>query len=82
MIDVITMSSRGQIVIPSNIRNEMGLAKKDKFIIMNDRDDIIIRKLKPKSNTEAKKLLDQFAKKFERAGITADEVKDEIRRNR
>lgn len=83
MIDVITMSSKGQVVIPSGIREEMGLSKQDKFIITHEDDSIIMKKLKPGNvNKKAMRLLDDFAKKFEAAGLTADNVEMEIKRNR
>lgn len=83
MIEVVTMSSRGQLVIPKSIRNEMGLRERDKFIIVRDNENVILRKIK-KGQPDKKllSLLDEFARKFEEARISPEELKDEIRKAR
>lgn len=83
MIEVVTMSSRGQLVIPKSIRNEMGLQERDKFIIVRDNENVILRKIK-KGQPDKKllSLLDQLARKFEEARVSPEDVKDEIRKAR
>jgi AbrB family looped-hinge helix DNA binding protein len=83
MIEVVTMSSRGQLVIPKSIRKEMGLQERDKFIIVRDSENVILRKIK-KGQPDKKllSLLDELARKFEEAQISPEDVKEEIRRAR
>ena len=83
MIEVVTMSSRGQLVIPKNIRKEMGLQERDKFIIVRDSENVILRKIK-KGQPDKKmlNLLDEFARKFEEARISPEDVKEEIKKVR
>jgi AbrB family looped-hinge helix DNA binding protein len=83
MIEVVTMSSRGQLVIPKSIRNEMGLQERDKFIIVRDNENVILRKIK-KGQPDKKllSLLDELARKFEEAQISPEDVKEEIRKAR
>jgi AbrB family looped-hinge helix DNA binding protein len=83
MIEVVTISSKGQLVIPKNIREEMGFQEHDKFIIVRDKENVILRKIK-KGQPDKKllSLLDELAKKFEEARITPEQVKEEIRRTR
>ena len=83
MIEVVTMSSRGQLVIPKRIRREMGLQERDKFIIVRDSENLILRKIK-KGQPDRKllSLLDEFARKFEEARISPEDVKEEIRKAR
>jgi AbrB family looped-hinge helix DNA binding protein len=83
MIEVVTMSSRGQLVIPKRIRKEMGLQERDKFIIVRDSENVILRKIK-KGQPDRKllSLLDEFARKFEEARISPEDVKEEIRKAR
>ena len=81
MIDVITMSSKGQFVIPRDIREEMCIQQQDKFIIVHDNDSILLKKIKrEEANQKMKKLLDKFSRKFQEAGITPDDLKEEIKR--
>ncbi len=83
MIDVITMSSRGQFVVPKDIRKDMGLEKQDKFVVVHDKDSILLKKIKrQKASKKMLKLLDKFSKEFQEAGITADDVKEEIKKVR
>lgn len=83
MIEVVTMSSKGQLVIPKSIREEMGLQERDKFVVVRDKESVILRKIK--SNQPDKKLLsllDELAKRFEEARISPEDVKEEIRQAR
>lgn len=83
MIEVVTMSSRGQLVIPKSIRKEMGLQERDKFIVVRDSENVILRKIK-KGQPDKKllSLLDELARKFEEARISPEDVKEEIRKAR
>ncbi len=83
MLDVVTMSSKGQLVIPRDIRESMGLRKQDKFILVNDKDSIILKRIKHEEiSKKAAKLLDTISDKFEKAGLTAEDVQTEIKRSR
>ena len=83
MIDVVTMSSKGQFVVPRDIREDMGIERQDKFIVVHDKDSILLKKIKGQAaNKKMKQLLDKFSREFTKAGITMDEVKEEIRKVR
>ena len=83
MIDVVTMSSKGQFVIPRDIREDMELEKRDKFVIVHDKDSILLKKIKKQEvNKKMAELLDKFSKKFQEAGITAENIEEEIKKTR
>jgi len=83
MIEVVTISSKGQLVIPKSIREEMGLRKQDKFLLVHDRESVILRRLRStQPDKKLLSLLDEVAKKFEEAKITPEQVKREIRKVR
>lgn len=83
MIDIITLSSKGQFVIPKEIRGEMGLEKEDKFVLIHDKDSILLKRI---GGEEAKKamlkLLDKFSDEFKKHNITNNDVREEIRKVR
>ncbi len=83
MAEVVTISSKGQIVIPKEIRETMGIVKGEKFVIISDKDAILLKKLKD-SDLKKKmyKLLDYFSDQFEEAGITKSEIEKEIAEER
>ncbi len=79
MAEVVSVSSKGQIVIPKEIRDAMGLVKGEKFIIVSDRDAILLKRLKDSDlKKRMYKLLDYFSDKFEEAGIAKDDIEKEI----
>ena len=80
MADVVTISSKGQVVIPAKIRGEMGIEKSDKFIIVHDRDTILLKRVRDSDyRNRLKKLLDKFSDEFEKNKITESDVEDAIR---
>lgn len=44
-IEVTSMSSKGQVVIPLDIREEMGLGEGDKFVVVSGKNAIILKKI-------------------------------------
>ena len=83
MIEVVTMSSKGQLVIPKSIREEMGLQERDKFIIVRDKESVILRKIESlQPDRKLLSLLDELSKRFEEARISPEDVKKEIRQAR
>lgn len=80
MIDIITISSKGQVVIPRKLREEAGLDKKDKLIVVSDKNKIILEKISKKEVEEKMRdLLDYFAEKFKEKGITESDIGEEIK---
>lgn len=46
-IETTKMSSKGQIVIPEQIRNKLGLKTGSKFIVIADKDVVILKTMLP-----------------------------------
>ena len=42
-MEVTTISSKGQVVIPANIRHEMGLSNGSKLIVVTDGDNLLLK---------------------------------------
>ncbi len=75
MVEIITVSSKGQVVIPKEIRDVMGIERQDKFILVHDKDSILLKRIKEDDfKKKIKKLLDQSAKEFKKHGITKKEI--------
>ncbi len=45
-MEVTTISSKGQVVIPANIRNEMGLLSGAKLMVLTDGDNMLLKPLR------------------------------------
>ncbi|MEE8167665.1 MAG: AbrB/MazE/SpoVT family DNA-binding domain-containing protein [Candidatus Hydrothermarchaeales archaeon] len=79
MAEVVSVSSKGQIVIPKEIRDAMGIVKGEKFAVISDRDAILLKRLKDSDlKKRMYKLLDYFSDKFGEAGITKSDIEKEI----
>ena len=67
-IEVTSISSRGQVVIPQNLRDKLKIREGEKFVVIGEDNTIILRKLEMPSFKGFDKLLAktrEFAKKNE-----------------
>ena len=51
-IETTKMSSKGQVVIPEQIRDRLGLKTGSKFIVIADKDVVILKTIAPPSMQE------------------------------
>ena len=80
IIELGTISSRGQIAIPSSIRGELELTEGEKVLFVLEGDTLIIKKVMTKKTWAAlTKLLREAAKK---SGLKEADVVDIIHRMR
>ncbi len=81
-MEITSLSSRGQVVIPQDIRERMHLQEGEKFVVIGEEDTILLKKLEQPSFKDFDKLLKktrEFAKKKE---ITSKDVEEVIQRVR
>ena len=81
-IDVTSVSSRGQVVIPQGLRDRMGIHTGEKFVVIGENDTIVLKKLEMPSFAGVDKLLKKtriFAKK---SGLKQSDVAGAIKRAR
>ncbi|MFA4887897.1 MAG: AbrB/MazE/SpoVT family DNA-binding domain-containing protein [Candidatus Nanoarchaeia archaeon] len=79
LVEMGTVSSRGQIAVPSEIREEMNLKKGTKIIFFLTDDTLIIKKVNTQSFAEITKPLKDAAKK---AGLKEEDVVDLVHKAR
>lgn len=80
--EVTRLGERGQIVIPQVFREHLKLEKGEKFIVVEQGDSIVLRRLKAPSKTEFEELMKkthEFAKKH---GLTEKDMWDAIKKTR
>ena len=80
MADVSTtkMSSKGQVVIPENIRKRLNLKVGSQFIVVGDKDVVILKNISPPSIDEFGDLIAEARKKGKQAGIKKSDIKNAI----
>ena len=69
-----TLSSKGQVVIPEEIRVRLGLKAGAQFVVVGDRDTVILKVLEPPSLKEFQGLMAQARKAAKQAGIKRADV--------
>jgi AbrB family looped-hinge helix DNA binding protein len=80
-----TLSSKGQVVIPEEIRVRLGLRAGTQFVVVADRDVVIFKVLDPPALSEFASLVARARQVAKRAGLRpADVVKavSKVRRAR
>ena len=56
-LEITSLSSRGQVVIPQEIRNKLNLEDGEKFIVVGKGDTIILKKIKMPSFNDISKIV-------------------------
>jgi AbrB family looped-hinge helix DNA binding protein len=79
IIEMGTVSSRGQICIPSDIRENMGLTEGVKIVFLLKDDSLLVRKANTQTFAEITKPLKDAARK---SGLKESDVVDLIHRLR
>ena len=72
------LSTRGQVVIPEEIRNRLGLEPGAQFVVIGEGDVVVLKTLSPPDLDELKPLLDEVQKAAEAAGVTPEDVEKAI----
>ena len=72
------MSSKGQVVIPENIRKQLNLKAGAQFVVVGDKDVVILKNISPPSLDEFDDLIADVRKKAKEAGIKGSDIQDAI----
>jgi len=76
------MSSRGQIVIPEEIRDSLHLKEGDQFVVFGKGDTVILKSITPPSMDQFEEILADSRKSVKEAGLKRSDVKAAIKRVR
>jgi AbrB family looped-hinge helix DNA binding protein len=69
-----TLSSKGQVVIPEEIRERLGLKAGAQFVVIADRDVVIFKVLDPPSLDEFASLVARARRAAKRSGLRQADV--------
>ena len=81
-IEITSLSSRGQIVIPQKIRDSMHLQEGVKFAVIAGGDTIMLKKMEMPSFRDFERLMKSTQAAVKKAGITPADVEKAIKRVR
>jgi AbrB family looped-hinge helix DNA binding protein len=69
------MSSKGQVVIPENIRRRLRLRPGSQFVVVGEKDTVILKTISPPTMEEFDRLITQARKQARRAGLRRSDMK-------
>ena len=81
-IEVTSISSRGQVVIPRKIRERLNLQEGEKFLVIGEEDTIVFKKLGAPSFKGFEKLLDKTREFAKKKGLKESDIEESIRESR
>ena len=73
------MSSKGQVVIPEEIRKRLGLNAGSQFVVVGEKDTIILKSISPPSMDEFDALIAQARKQAQKAGLKRSDISKTIK---
>ena len=72
------MSSKGQVVIPEDVRKRLNLKAGTQFVVVGDNDVVILKAITPPSMDEFDDLITDVRRKAKFAGLKKSDVEDAI----
>jgi AbrB family looped-hinge helix DNA binding protein len=76
------LSSKGQVVIPEEVRRSLGLNEGDQFLVIGQGDAVILKTITPPKIEEFQELLSQARAEGRKARIRKADLKSAIARVR
>ena len=73
-VETTRMSSKGQVVIPERIRRELGLEAGAQFVVVGDRDVVILKRLSAPNIEDLESLLSEARSDARRAGLKRSDI--------
>ena len=73
------MSSKGQVVIPEDVRKALGLDVGAQFVVMGDGDVVILKKIETPGRREFLALAAKAKSQARRAGMKPSDIREAVR---
>ena len=68
------ISSKGQVVIPEEIRKRLGLKAGSQFVVVGDKDTVILKTISPQSMEEFNELVKLSRRQARKAGFKKSDI--------
>ena len=76
------LSSKGQVVIPEEIRSRLGLETGVQFVVIGEGDVVILKAIHPPDMSEFDSVVNRARKAAKKAGLKRSDVEEAIERVR
>ena len=77
-VDVTRVSSKGQLVIPGEIRDALGIVPGTKFMVWGEGDTVLLKKIGRPSSEEIRKLFAESRRLARSVGLKKSDVRKAI----
>lgn len=81
-MNITSLSSRGQVVIPQEIRTKLGLKEGEKFIVIGEDGILILKKVEMPSFDNFDKLIKRTREFAKNKGIKKEDLDEAIKKAR
>ncbi len=68
------MSSKGQVVIPEEVRDALGLGTGAQFVVVGEGDVVILKRIRPPRMSEFDEILGEARRQARRAGMKRSDI--------
>jgi AbrB family looped-hinge helix DNA binding protein len=68
------MSSKGQVVIPEEIRKRLGLKAGSRFVVVGDKDTVILKTISPPSMKDFDDLIKEARRQAKLVGLKQSDI--------
>ena len=82
MVSTTRMSSKGQVVIPEDVRKALGLEVGAQFMVMGDGDTVVLKRIAVPAKRELRAMIGRVRAQVRRSGIKLSDVGAAVRRVR
>jgi len=76
------MSSKGQVVIPEEVRQALGLSAGSQFVVLGDGDVVILKKITPPLIEEFDEIIQAARQQAQAAGMKQSDIETAIKAQR
>ncbi len=81
-IETTRMSSKGQVVIPEAVRTRLGLKTGARFVVMGDRDVVILKTIAAPARNEFSAIAAKARRQSREAGLQVPDIARAVRKVR
>jgi AbrB family looped-hinge helix DNA binding protein len=76
------MSSKGQVVIPENIRRRLGLKPGSEFVVVGEKDSVILKVISQPNMDEFDELIMEARRQARRVGLKRSNIEETVKKVR
>lgn len=81
-VDVTSVSSKGQVVIPKTFRKNLGIETGDKLLVLSDGVNLLLKPMEEPRLDTFKRLINESRRYAKEAGLKRDDIPQVIRKVR